>query len=115
MADQRGITHKKPEDIAFKAMSSGTITLLLTTKLTVTQFIAKGVPKSYFKTGTDPLKSHISEDQPADCATDESVAPAEAAFPGYGLNHFAEPDGWTSGALGLQSAWSNSTLSEAVA
>ena len=81
MADQRGIIHKKPEDIAFTAMSSGTITLLLTTKLTVTQFIAKGVPKSYFKTGTDPLKSHISEDQPADCATDESVAPAEAAFP----------------------------------
>jgi len=45
MADQRGITHKKPEDIAFAAMSSGTITLLLTTKLTVTQFIAKGVPE----------------------------------------------------------------------
>ena len=44
MADQRGITHKKPEGIAFAAMSSGTITLLLTTKLTVTQFIAKGVP-----------------------------------------------------------------------
>jgi len=65
--------HKKPEDIAFAAMSSGTITLLLTTKLTVTQFIAKGVPKSYFKTGTDPLKSHISEDQPADCATEKQT------------------------------------------
>ena len=45
MADPIGITHKKPEDIAFAAMSSGTITLLLTTKLTVTQFIAKGVPE----------------------------------------------------------------------